>query len=335
MSSTALSVRSTGELRERARREPRAVRSLDFAPDRTRRHGEVADHGRGSVRGPCRGRSRRRGRDRRGQVRVRDLAHGPGAGSGCAGQAVRRAAGRAQGRHRRADHDRGGEDPVGGPRRGSGDDRHLRLRGRPLAPARGTDDAVRATRPPADGDLAPARRRGRDLGLQLPGRRVVVEHRHRARVRGQRRLEALTDDAADVDGVRGGARPRDRGMRGAGRASPAGDRRCRGGTGPGRQPRRRARERHRIGADGRTGGAPRGGPPRPLPARARRQQCRGRRAVRRSRASDPRNRVRRGGDRRPALHDAAPRDRARGRRRRARRGSARRVRPPSDRRPVR
>ena len=50
--------------------------------------------------------------------------------------------------------------------------------------------------PPADGDLAPARRGRRDLGVQLPGRGLVVEHRHRPGVRRHRGLEAVGAGAA-------------------------------------------------------------------------------------------------------------------------------------------
>ena len=74
---------------------------------------------------------------------------------------------------------------VRGPRRSPGDDRHLRLRGRPVAPALRPDHRHRAPRPPHDGDLASARRRRRDLGVQFPGRGVVVERRARAGLRRQ------------------------------------------------------------------------------------------------------------------------------------------------------
>ncbi len=71
----------------------------------------------------------------------------------------RRGTARRQGRSRPARHARGGQDRVRGPRRGPGDDRHLRLRGRPVAPALRPHHRHRAARPPDDGDLAPARRR--------------------------------------------------------------------------------------------------------------------------------------------------------------------------------
>ena len=79
----------------------------------------------------------------------------PGAGARRPRAPARRAAPRAQGRARRAGVDRGRQDPLRGPRRGPGDDRHLRLRRRPLAPAARPHDRQRAARPPADGDVAP------------------------------------------------------------------------------------------------------------------------------------------------------------------------------------
>ena len=67
------------------------------------------------------------------------------------------------------------QDRSGGARRGAGDDRHLRLRGRPLAPALRPHHRVGAARPPDDGDMAPARRGRRHHGLQLPGRGLELE----------------------------------------------------------------------------------------------------------------------------------------------------------------
>ena len=62
-----------------------------------------------------------------------------------------------------AGHRRGRQDHLRGTRRGAGDGRHLRLRGRPVAPAVRPHDDLRAARSPADGDLAPARRGRGDL----------------------------------------------------------------------------------------------------------------------------------------------------------------------------
>ena len=84
-----------------------------------------------------------------------------------------------------------GKIAPGGPRRGAGDDRHLRLRRRSLAPALRADDRVGAPGPPHARDLAPARPRRRDQRLQLPGRRVELELGARARVRRSGRLEAV------------------------------------------------------------------------------------------------------------------------------------------------
>ena len=106
------------------------------------------------------------------------LAHDAGAGARRAGQAARRAA-RPSTRPTSptlVTH-RGRQDPLRGARRGPGDDRHLRLRGRPVAPARTAAPCLGAARAPADGDLAPARRRRRHLGVQLPGRGLGVERR--------------------------------------------------------------------------------------------------------------------------------------------------------------
>ncbi len=99
-----------------------------------------------------------------------------------------------------------GKITFGGAGRGPGDDRHLRLRRRAVPAALRPDHAVRAARAPADGDLAPARRRRRDLRVQLPGRGLVVEHRDRAGLRGSGDLEAVGADPADRAGLRRAAR---------------------------------------------------------------------------------------------------------------------------------
>ena len=119
--------------------------------------------------------------------RLPAVARGARPGRGAPGQAARRAAGRAQGRPRHPDQPRGRQDHLRGARRGAGDDRHLRLRGRPVPPALRPHDALRAPGPPADGDLAPARRRRRHQRLQLPRRGLVVEHRRRPGLRRPRR----------------------------------------------------------------------------------------------------------------------------------------------------
>ena len=111
------------------------------------------------------------------------------------------------------DQPRGRQDHLRGPRRGPGDDRHLRLRGRPLPPALRPDHALGAARPPADGDLAPARRRRRHQRLQLPGRGLVVEHRDRPGLRRPGHLEALGAHPADRARLPRGAGPGHRRVR--------------------------------------------------------------------------------------------------------------------------
>ena len=82
-----------------------------------------------------------------------------------------------------AGHHRGGQDHLGGARRGAGDDRHLPVRRRSVAAAVRPHHRLRAAGSPADGDVAPARRRRRHHRVQLPGRGVGVEHRGRAGLR--------------------------------------------------------------------------------------------------------------------------------------------------------
>ena len=151
----------------------------------------------------------------RAQAAFRQWRRVPAPERGAPGQAVRRAARRAQGGPRRAGEPRGREDHLRGPGRGPGDDRRLRLRRRPVPPALRPHHALGAARPPADGDLAPARRRRRHQRVQLPGRRLVVEHRDRPGLRRPRRLEALGAHPADRAGLRGPAGAGHRRVRGA------------------------------------------------------------------------------------------------------------------------
>ncbi len=79
----------------------------------------------------------------------------------------------------------------------SGDDRHLRFRRRPLAPALRPDHRQRTPGPPDDGDLASGGSRRRDLGVQLPRRGVGHGTRPSgAGLRRQRDLETVGEDAA-------------------------------------------------------------------------------------------------------------------------------------------
>ena len=181
-----------------------------------------------------------RGEDRAGSRRLRDLAGRSRSRPRPARQPLGSAACRAQGGAGEDRHRRGRQDSLRSRRRGPGDDRHLRVRARPVPPAVGQDDAERTSGSPTHGDVASARSRRRDLRVQLPRRRVLVEHRPRARRRRRRGVEAL--------GERRARRPR--------RAVAAGPGRRRGGgTGGSRaRPRRRSRHRRRHGPR-RPGGA--------------------------------------------------------------------------------
>ncbi len=248
----------------------------------------------------------------RSRRRVRRVARRAGAASRRARPAARRGAAPREGRARRARHARGREDRAGGSRRGAGDDRHLRLRRRPLAAALRPLDRLGAPGAPAHRDVAPARPRGRHERVQLPRRGVELERRARARLRRSGDLEAVREDAAHGDRDDGAARAGRRAVRRRpGRPLRARDRRCRPRGAARRRRAHPARLRHRLDADGQGARTPRRRPARPLPARARRQQRRDRRAERRPRAGRARRPLlgrRHGG---AALHQPAPADRPR------------------------
>ena len=103
-----------------------------------------------------------------------------------------------------------------------------------------------AARPPADGDVASARRGRRDHGLQLSGGGVVLEHRGRAGVRRHRGVEAVADDSADRARLLGAARRAPRRVRRPGRAAPL----VVGGTEVARGAGRRARRGAGVSATG-------------------------------------------------------------------------------------
>ena len=124
------------------------------------------------------------------------LARRPGSPPRRARAPVRRGAAPREGGAGRARHARDRQDRPGGPRRGPGDDRHLRPRGRSLAAAVRPHDRVGAAGASHARDLAPARPGRRDQRLQLPGRRVELELRARARVRRPRGVEAERAHAA-------------------------------------------------------------------------------------------------------------------------------------------
>ena len=151
--------------------------------------------GRGTVR--CAGLypRRRGGRDPGRAHRLPDLAQRTGTRARRVGQAPRRTSHRAQGRSCRPHQHRSRQDPLRGPGRGPGDDRHLRLRRRPVPPARRPHHALRTARTPAHGDVAPARRRRRHLGVQLSGRGVVLERGSGPRLRRRGGVETVREDS--------------------------------------------------------------------------------------------------------------------------------------------
>ena len=83
-----------------------------------------------------------------------------------------------------------------GLRRSAGDDRHLRLRRRALAPAPRTHHRVGAAGPPDARNLASVWIVRRHLRVQLSGRGVGMERGAGARVRQRGGMEALGEDAA-------------------------------------------------------------------------------------------------------------------------------------------
>ena len=206
-----------------------------------------------------------------------------------------------------------GQDRPGGPRRGPGDDRHLRLRGRPVAPALRPDHRQRAAQPPDDGAMAPARAGAGHQRLQFPGRGVGVECGAGAGLRRSGDLEAEREDAAhrrSGDGADARARSSGSAMRPTGLSS------CvQGGREVGEalvdDPRIALRLGDRIDGDGPRGRPARRATVRPRAARAGRQQCDDRLPVGRPRAGRAGDPVLGGGDGGPALHDAAPADRPR------------------------
>ena len=235
-----------------------------------------------------------------------------------------------------AGHARSRQDRPGEPRRSPGDDRHLRLRGRPVAPALRPDHRQRAAGPPDDGAMASARAGAGDQRVQFPGRGMGVERRAGAGVRRSGDLEAEREDAALRRSGDGAGAPRAGAVRRcAGGAGPARPGRPRDRRGAGRRSAHRAGLGDRIDRDGPRGRPARRAALRPGAARARRQQCDDRlpeRGPRPGRAGDPVLGRRDGG---PALHHAAAPDRPRQRRRPAGRAAQAAVRAGEGRRPAR
>ena len=240
--------------------------------------------------------------------------------------AARRGTARAQGRPRRARHYRGREDRAGGPRRGAGDDRHLRLRrrlsrqlyGKSIASERPGHRLTETWHPL--GPVAvisafnfPVAVWSWNAALALVcGDPVIWKPSERTpltAIATTSLLRRAADRFGDVpDGlfelVLGGA---DRAVQLADDARiPLSPRR---GRPPWARRSRRASPRGSV-----------------VTARARRQQRRDRRAERRSRPRRPRGAVRRRRHRGPALHLAAAADRPRVRGRRAARAAGERLR---------
>ncbi len=158
------------------------------------------------------GSGRRRQGDRRNAERgnrgVPRLAPRPGTAARRTGAAARRGTARREGRSGHAGDDRGGQDSVRERRRSAGDDRHLRLCRRAVAPAVRADDRHRTAGAPDDGDMASARRRRGDFGVQFSGRGVGVERGAGAGVRQQRGVETVGKDSARRIGDAGDLRSR-------------------------------------------------------------------------------------------------------------------------------
>ena len=125
------------------------------------------------------------------------LANGPGAAARRAGPPARRGIARRRSRRSaRLVTLEAGKILSGEPRRSAGDDRHLRFRGRPLAPALRPHHRQRAARPPDDGAMASARAGAGDHRVQFPGRGLGVERGAGAGLRRSGGLEAVREDAA-------------------------------------------------------------------------------------------------------------------------------------------
>ncbi|MCY1296305.1 hypothetical protein D9M70_456850 [compost metagenome] len=217
------------------------------------RHGDGALAGRRRGDRPCAGLHAGAGRCAD-HTRARGAEHlGAAAGTGARGDraALRRGAARAQARARPAGVAGNRQDPAGRAGRGAGDDRYLRLRRGPVAPAARADHRLGAPATRDARDLAPVRPVRRDLGLQLPGGGVGVECGARAGVRQRRAVEAVGEGVAVRAGRARAARAR------AGRGGAAACRHHRGAAGrahawqpPGATPGGAAGQRDRLDPHG-------------------------------------------------------------------------------------
>ena len=194
----------------------------------------------------------RAGRARR-AAGVSRVARMAGAAARRGGAPARRPPSRSSGGARPPGDARGRQDRERRPRRGAGDDRHGRPRGRHVAPALRQDHALGAPGAPDVRAVASARSGRRHHRLQLSGRGVGVERDGGGGLRRLVDLEALAPGAAhgdrgDADRRRGAARERR-----ARDLQPGDRRRRRGGPRAGRRPPRAPDLGDRLGAHGPSG----------------------------------------------------------------------------------
>ena len=276
-------------------------------------------------------------RSRRAAIAFLEWRDLPGPHAGRARPAARRGAAPREGVARRARHARGRQDRPGGARRGAGDDRHLRLRGRSLASAR---TAARSPRERPGHRLT-------ETWHPLGPVAVISAFNFPVAVWSWNAALALVcgdpviwkpsertplDALACMPLLEAGGRAPRRSADGLAELVLGGaDRPVQLADDP-RIPLVSATGSTQMGRES----APRiAAPPRPLAARARRQQRRDRRAERRPRPRRARRPVLGRRHCRPALHEPAPADRARVDRRRGRRPPRLRLRQRPDRRSAR
>src|SRR5581483_4626352 len=150
--------------------------------------------------GDCGGQSVPGGRLRTGRAGrrrgVSDVADGAGAQARRNRPVDRPGPAREEGRAGQLGLDGGREDQGGGRRGGAGNDRHGRLRGRPVSDVVRALDALRAAEP-SDVRAVASPRAGRgDHRLQFSGRRLGLERLRRGGGRRSRDLETVAESAA-------------------------------------------------------------------------------------------------------------------------------------------
>ena len=138
------------------------------------------------------------------------------------------------------------QDPRRGPGRSAGDDRHRRLRRRPVAHALRPDDAFRAPAAPHVRAVASAGSRRNHLRVQLSGGGVGVECDACRDLRQRLGVEAVAEDAAHRDRRAAHLQPRDAGAKAAADLPDVHRCRHRARHAVRRRPARRARVVHRL-----------------------------------------------------------------------------------------